>query len=71
VIEIKTPAPADKQPPARAGLSFMGLRPGTCRYPLGGPTEPALRYCGAPTPLGSPYCLACAKIAYRAAPPRR
>ncbi len=48
------------------GVSFLELYEGFCKRPLGAKTEPATRFCGKPTPAGSPYCLECQKIVYAA-----
>ncbi len=49
----------------RRGVAFLELRAGQCHYPLGGPTDPPLRFCGEATALGSVYCPECRGIAYR------
>ncbi len=49
----------------QCGVAFLELRPGQCHYPLGGPTDPPLRFCGEATALGFVYCPECREIAYR------
>ncbi len=58
---------ADKAETAapRRGISFADLHAGRCKFPLGGPREPAARFCGEPTLPGSAYCKKCMRIAYR------
>ncbi len=48
------------------GVRFLELREGLCKRPLGGPTDPPTRFCGAPTQPGAPYCPECQKIVYAA-----
>ncbi len=48
----------------RVGISFIDLREGRCKFPLGSINEPPTRFCGAPTAIGEPYCPACGRIAY-------
>jgi GcrA cell cycle regulator len=52
-------------PPHREGLTIMELREGMCRWPLGDPTTPTFRYCGAHGVAGLPYCSHHAQIAYQ------
>ncbi len=47
------------------GVAFLELRAGQCHYPLGGPTDPPLRFCGEAAEPGSTYCPECRGIAYR------
>ncbi len=51
-----------KRGPPQPGVSFMEMREGLCKRPLGTLKEPATRFCGAPTPPGSPYCPECKKV---------
>jgi GcrA cell cycle regulator len=43
----------------------MELREAMCRWPLGDPTSPAFRFCGARSITGLPYCPHHARIAYQ------
>lgn len=53
-------------------VSIMDLRESMCRWPLGDPTSPDFRYCGARMQIGlGPYCAAHARIAYQPAQDRR
>ncbi len=67
------PVIAEKKPPTtsqRRGVLFIDLEYGMCRFPLGGPTDPPERFCGAPAQPGQPYCPACRTRAYLPARPR-
>ena len=55
-----------KQP----GVSFMQIREGRCKFPLGRIDEPPLRFCGKPTVIGLPYCTNCQRIVYVPKPRR-
>ena len=46
------------------GIAFVELREGRCKFPIGGFNDPPDRFCGEPTPPGSPYCPSCQKKAY-------
>ncbi len=54
----------DGASPVREGRTIMELREGMCRWPMGDPTRPEFRYCGAPTLAALPYCSHHAQIAY-------
>ncbi len=56
--------PVEVAAPPRGGLTIMELREGMCRWPLGDPTRPEFRYCGAHAVAGLPYCSHHAQIAY-------
>lgn len=61
---------SDPQPlqPAPAPIRIMDLTNETCRWPLGGPTEPAAFFCGDPTAdfrERRPYCPKHARKAYQ------
>jgi GcrA cell cycle regulator len=51
--------------PRLEGVTIMELREGVCRWPLGDPTIPAFRYCGARAVEGLPYCPHHAQLAYQ------
>jgi GcrA cell cycle regulator len=61
----------DASSPDPAGLTIMELRESMCRWPLGDPTTPAFRYCGAGAVPGLPYCSHHAQIAYQPAANRK
>lgn len=50
--------------PSHQPRTLFELRLGSCRYPLGGPTEPARLFCGKPAALPRPYCTECCRLAY-------
>ncbi len=58
------PLPVEAVAPGSKGLTIMEFREGTCRWPLGDPTKPEFRYCGAGGVPGLPYCDHHAQIAY-------
>jgi GcrA cell cycle regulator len=57
--------------PRLEGVTIMELREGVCRWPLGDPTSPDFRYCGARASEGLPYCAYHAQIAYQPATERK
>ncbi|MCW2282722.1 GcrA cell cycle regulator [Rhodoblastus acidophilus] len=72
------PAPAprvihdDVVIPISERVTIMDLRESMCRWPLGDPTNPDFRYCGAKMQIGAgPYCQAHARIAYQPVQDRR
>jgi GcrA cell cycle regulator len=68
-----TPAPA-LEPVALAvskRVTIMDLRESMCRWPLGDPTTPEFRFCGARSITGLPYCTHHAEIAYQPAAERK
>ena len=56
---------------ASMGVTIMELREFMCRWPLGDPTTPEFRYCGARANEGLPYCPHHAQIAYQPATERK
>ena len=40
----------------KEGVRLGDLRPNSCRWPLGGPTDQVEFFCGKTTEPGSPYC---------------
>ena len=57
--------------PQSQGVMIMELREGVCLWPLGDPTSPEFRYCGARAAEGPPYCAHHAQIAYQPAAERK
>ena len=57
--------------PRSAGVTIMELREAMCRFPLGDPTTPEFRFCGAQASTGLPYCAHHAQIAYQPAAERK
>ncbi|MGX5735292.1 GcrA family cell cycle regulator [Bosea thiooxidans] len=52
-------------------VTIMELREYMCRWPMGDPTSPEFRFCGARSQTGLPYCGYHARIAYQPAADRR
>lgn len=52
------------------GVSFLKLREGMCKFPLGSLREPASRFCGEPTEIGVVYCEKCRHRAFMAKRPK-
>ena len=69
------PAPAPTPAPTPLAVSqrvtIMDLRESMCRWPLGDPTTPEFRFCGARSITGLPYCTHHAEIAYQPATERK
>jgi len=52
-------------------VTIMELREAMCRFPLGAPTTPEFRFCGAQASTGLPCCAHHAQIAYVPAAERK
>jgi len=52
-------------------VTIMDLREGMCRWPIGDPTSPDFRFCGASAYTGAPYCEHHAQLAYQPSADRR
>ena len=52
-------------------VTIMDLRDSMCRWPMGDPTKPDFRFCGARSITGLPYCSQHAQIAYQPAAERK
>ena len=61
---VGTPPEQKVAAPRSAGVTIMELGEAMCRFPLGDPTTPEFRYCGAQASTGLPYCSHHAQIAY-------
>jgi GcrA cell cycle regulator len=57
--------------PLSQRVTIMDLRESMCRWPLGDPTTPDFRFCGARSITGLPYCTHHAEIAYQPAAERK
>jgi GcrA cell cycle regulator len=57
--------------PTSQRVTIMDLRESMCRWPLGDPTTPEFRFCGARSITGLPYCTHHAEIAYQPAAERK
>ncbi len=57
--------------PMSERVTIMELKEAMCRWPLGDPSTAEFRYCGAKSPVGTPYCTHHAGVAYQPAQDRR
>jgi GcrA cell cycle regulator len=57
--------------PLSERVTIMELREYMCRWPMGDPTTPDFRFCGARSIGGLPYCTHHARIAYQPAAERK
>lgn len=57
--------------PLSERVTIMDLREFMCRWPVGDPTSPNFRFCGARSSTGMPYCAHHASIAYQPVMERR
>jgi GcrA cell cycle regulator len=51
--------------PMSERVTIMDLRESMCRWPMGDPTRPEFRFCGARVVTGLPYCTHHARVAYQ------
>ena len=51
--------------PLSERVTIMDLRESMCRWPMGDPTKPEFRFCGARSVTGLPYCRHHSRIAYQ------
>lgn len=67
VVEDAPGASADEDLaiPMSERVTIMDLRESMCRWPMGDPTKPEFRFCGARSITGLPYCTHHARIAYQ------
>lgn len=70
---LSQPAPARENVvvPLSERVTIMDLREYMCRWPVGDPTSPNFRFCGARSVTGMPYCAHHASIAYQPVLDRR
>ena len=67
-----SPAPVeDVVVPMAERITLMELRESTCRWPFGDPSSSEFRFCGASSPVGTPYCEFHSKLAYQPSNDRR
>jgi GcrA cell cycle regulator len=61
------PVPAENVPHRPHGnpASIFTLTDSTCHWPIGDPGTEDFHFCGLPAVPGTPYCEACARIAYQ------
>jgi GcrA cell cycle regulator len=57
--------------PMSERITIMELRESTCRWPFGDPSSAEFRFCGADSPIGTPYCAFHSRIAYQPSNDRR
>jgi GcrA cell cycle regulator len=57
--------------PISERVTIMELRESMCRWPMGDPTKPEFRFCGARSVTGLPYCTHHARVAYQPVTDRR
>ncbi|AWM88243.1 GcrA family cell cycle regulator [Microvirga sp. 17 mud 1-3] len=75
IAPISRPPVAEEEPvtmaeddiaiPMSERVTIMDLRESMCRWPMGDPTKPEFRFCGARSMAGLPYCGHHARIAYQ------
>lgn len=51
--------------PMSERVTIMDLRESMCRWPMGDPTKPEFRFCGARSVTGLPYCAHHSRVAYQ------
>jgi GcrA cell cycle regulator len=69
--KLEQPRRQDAVVPLSKRVTIMELREAMCRWPLGDPTTPEFRYCGAQAIMGLPYCAHHAQVAYQPAAERK
>lgn len=57
--------------PMSERITIMELRESTCRWPFGDPSSSDFRFCGAESPIGTPYCAFHSRIACQPSSDRR
>lgn len=57
--------------PMSERVTIMELRDSMCRWPMGDPTTPEFRFCGAKAATSLPYCTHHCRMAYQPAAERR
>ena len=67
------PAPEEDEVavPLSERVTIMELRESMCRWPMGDPSKPEFRFCGARSAIGLPYCTHHGRIAYQPAADRK
>jgi GcrA cell cycle regulator len=70
-VEVQAAPSEDVVVPFSERVTIMDLREYMCRWPMGDPTTPEFRFCGARSQTGMPYCTHHARIAYQPAADRR
>ncbi len=74
-LSFTAPQPTEKREvvvPIAEPVTILELRDSMCRWPIGDPTQPDFRFCGArKTPGAGPYCACHSAIAYQPQHDRR
>jgi GcrA cell cycle regulator len=70
MMPIEKPA-EDVVIPMSERVTITDLREAMCRWPLGDPATTEFRYCGAKSPVGTPYCSYHSRVAYQPVQERR
>ncbi|MBB4041196.1 GcrA cell cycle regulator [Microvirga flocculans] len=65
VAETEAFVDEDVAIPMSERVTIMDLRESMCRWPMGDPTKPEFRFCGARSITGLPYCTHHARVAYQ------
>ncbi len=71
IVPVSAPARENVVVPLSDRVTIMDLREYMCRWPVGDPTSPSFRFCGARSVTGMPYCAHHAGIAYQPVLDRR
>lgn len=71
VVDIEPVDQSGVVVPTSERVTIMDLREYMCRWPMGDPTSPNFRFCGARAVTGMPYCAHHASIAYQPVIDRR
>jgi GcrA cell cycle regulator len=71
MLPIERPAAEDVVIPMSERVTITDLREAMCRWPLGDPATSDFRYCGAKSPIGTPYCTFHSRVAYQPVQERR
>lgn len=66
VARAPAASPTETPEPFNGGVTLDELRPGQCRFPIGDPSDPGFRFCGAKA-VG-PYCEAHRSLCFRRSP---
>jgi GcrA cell cycle regulator len=69
--EMPRPRMEDNVVPISECVTITDLREHMCRWPLGDPTTPEFRFCGARSGDTGPYCAGHARMAYQPVQDRR
>lgn len=65
VIDYQPQVAEDVVVPLSERVTIMELRETMCRWPMGDPSTDEFRFCGGPSPVGTPYCTFHERVAYQ------